>query len=87
MYEIFSDVPPTKILAPPLYIVYIMYIYVVTCAPPPFLYVADPMNQLNKAVNRTRTYITFKYSVFTVQLVCCSRFKKIIGECSFSLKY
>ena len=36
--------PQTKILAPPLYTIYILYIYVVTCAPPPqFLYVADPM--------------------------------------------
>ena len=44
MYEIFLMFPPTKILAPPLYTVYVLYIYVVTCAPPPkFLYVADPM--------------------------------------------
>ena len=35
--------PRTKILVPPLYRVYILYIYVVTCVPPKFIYVADPM--------------------------------------------
>ena len=43
--KFFPMLPPrTKILAPPLYRVYIvLYIYVVTCAPPQLLYVADPM--------------------------------------------
>ena len=37
--------PPPKILAPPLYTVYILYIYVHLC-PPKFLYVADPMQYI-----------------------------------------
>ena len=37
--------PRTKILAPPLYTVYInlLYIYQLSLVPPKFLYVADPM--------------------------------------------
>ena len=34
--------PPTKILAPPLYTVYILYIYIVTCAPPPIFIRGGP---------------------------------------------
>ena len=44
MYEIFTDVPPTKILAPPLYTVYTVRVYLCChLCPPKFLYVADPM--------------------------------------------
>ena len=56
MYEIFSDVPPrTKILAPPLYTVYILYIYQLSLVPPPpFLYVVDPMHTDTRTVRVIR---------------------------------
>ena len=55
MYEIVFDVfPRTKILAPPLYTVYTVYLSVVTCASPPqFLYVADPMVTAAKLIGIT----------------------------------
>ena len=43
MYEIISDVPPrTKILAPPLYIQYILYIYQLSLVPPPIFIRGGP---------------------------------------------
>ena len=79
-----SDVPPTKILAPPMYTVYIQYIYVVTCAPPNFYKWRTPWHYCISNYQNLRNSI---YRYYTENVFYIFRYTSIDNNLNLTLKF